>query len=383
VNWTKTDEDAASTRYQWYARTRGEEDFERLSDEVAGVLSAIVASADRTRALALAQQVRSTLADWPRTHYGYRQQDVREILGVLDEAIASLRAETGPNAFELALVASAPDIRVSPLAATPSKREQIHQVWQLASVSDRATERVALLQTVLVMLDDAGAALTPRESSGLRRLANARIRRDQRVDAQYASLTRRVMSDARRAAQRANIAEVEKIANRLTRDDARLGSARPELIQALRVSVQGELETARRLRLLQDRWAIRQRVYNQYRQVVGTELLLLVKAEPALEAIRRLDGPPPDTLADLQRQLRGGAERLTRLLPPEELRSVHELLTSAWRFAENAVSGRYGAARGADVSAAWQASSSAAGSLLLLSRARQELREFIEPPTIP
>jgi hypothetical protein len=382
VNWARTDEDSASTRYQWYAKTRAEEDFERLSDEVASVLGAIVASADRTRALELAQQVRSTLADWPRTHYGYRQQDVREILGVLDEAIASLRAETAPNAFDLALVAAAPDIRVTPLAATPSKREQIHQVWQLAAVSDRAPERVALLQTVLALLEDVGPALTTREVSGLRRLANARIQREERIDAQYAALARRVLSDAQRAAQRANIAEVEKIANRIARDDARLGSSRPEIVQALRMSVQGELETARRLRLLQDRWAIRQRVYNQYRQVVGTELLLLVKAEPALEAIRRLDGPPPDTLADLLRQLRGGADRLARLAPPDELRGVHELLTSAWRFAENAVSGRYDAARGANVSAAWQASSSAAGSLLLLSRARQELREFIEPPTL-
>jgi hypothetical protein len=271
---------------------------------------------------------------------------------------------------------------VSPLATIPSKREQIHQVWRLAAVTDRAAERVALLQTVLALLGEAPDAVTPHESSGLRRLASLRIRREQRVDADYAALARRVLSDAQRAAARANVAEVQEAVNRITRDDNRLGKSRPEVVQALRVSVQAQLESARRLRLLQDRWAIRQRVYTQYRQVVGAELILLAKAEPALEAIRRLDGPAPDALASLQRQLRGGADRLSRVAPPEELRSIHELLTSAWRFAENAVSGRYDAARGANVSAAWQASSSAAGSLLLLGRARQELREFIEPPTL-
>jgi len=46
------------------------------------------------------------------------------------------------------------------------------------------------------------------------------------------------------------------------------------------------------------------------------------------------------------------------------------------------VSGRYEAARAANVTGAWEASSSAAGALLLLSRAQQELRTLLEPPTI-
>jgi len=38
--------------------------------------------------------------------------------------------------------------------------------------------------------------------------------------------------------------------------------------------------------------------------------------------------------------------------------------------------------RSADVNAAWGASSSAAGALMLLSRAQQELRILLEPPQL-
>ena len=73
---------------------------------------------------------------------------------------------------------------------------------------------------------------------------------------------------------------------------------------------------------------------------------------------------------------------MVRIQPPADLRTMHELLLGAWRFAETAVSGRYEAARSANVVAAWEASSSAAGALLLLSRAQQELKTLLEPPRL-
>jgi hypothetical protein len=111
-------------------------------------------------------------------------------------------------------------------------------------------------------------------------------------------------------------------------------------------------------------------------------LLQLVKAQPALEAIRRLDGPPPEVLTGIQSRLRGGAARLERVSPPMDLRPMHELLLGAWRFADAAVNRRYDAARSGKVTEAWEASSSAAGALLMLSRAQSELKALLEPPTL-
>jgi hypothetical protein len=382
IDWARTDAHATSTRYQWYARTRAELDFERLSDEVAAVLNAIVVSRDRTRALELAEQARSTLADWPRAHYGYRQQDVREILAVLDEAIADLRAVSGERAFNLALVAPAPEIALEPLAVTPSLQEQIEQAWRVALLTDRPAERVALLRAVIALVNEGGSAFPAREAARVRRLAGARIRHEERIDQKYTELGREAIAVATQAAAAARVADVQQVVDRIPREDARLGGLRPEIVLALRTSVQRQLEAARRLRLLRDQWAIRRGLFDDYQRVVGAQLLQLVKSQPALEAIRRLDGPAPDVLVELRDRLRGGTDRLGRIQPPADLRALHDLLVGAWRFAESAVNGRYDAARGADVSVAWQASSSAAGSLLLLARAQQEVRTFLDPPTL-
>jgi hypothetical protein len=191
------------------------------------------------------------------------------------------------------------------------------------------------------------------------------------------------MAEARRHAAGARIGEVQRVLDRIPRDDARLGRKRPDVVEALRLSVQSQVDAARHLRLLRDRWAIRRSLYAEYQRSVGGQLLQLVKAQPALEAIRRLDGPPPDVLLTLQSRLQGGAEQMERMRPPVDLRAVHDLLLGAWRFAENAVQGRYEAARTGSVPGAWEASSSAAGALLLLSRAQQELRALLEPPRLP
>jgi hypothetical protein len=108
VDWTRTDAYAESARYQQYATTRGDEDFQLLSNEIARVLNDIALSTDRDRALVLAEQARRTLATWPRTHYGYRQDEVREIIGLLDESIARLKGTRNAAEFQLALVASTP-----------------------------------------------------------------------------------------------------------------------------------------------------------------------------------------------------------------------------------------------------------------------------------
>jgi hypothetical protein len=382
VDWTRTDAHATSTRYQWYARTRGEQDFERLSDEVASVLNRVLQTRDRTRALAIAEQARATLALWPRQHFGYRQRDVREILAVLDEAIAGLRAAAGLGSFALALVAPAPDFAVEALAAMPSVREQVDQALRVAALTDQPAERLALLQATLVLLNTEGSVIPAADVSTLRRTVQTRIREEQTIDSRYGDLARRVMAEARRHAARARIGDVQRVLDRIPREDARLGRQRPDVVQALRMSVQAQVDAARHLRLLRDRWAIRRSLYNEYQRSVGGQLLQLVKAQPALEAIRRLDGPPPDVLLTLQSQLQGGAERLERVQPPSDLRAVHDLLLGSWRFAETALGRRYEAARAGNVSGAWEASSSAAGALLLLSRAQQELRTLLEPPVL-
>jgi hypothetical protein len=383
VDWTRTDRHAASARYQQYAATRGEQDFQRLNDEVAAALNGILHTKDRGRALEIAERAWTTLAAWPREHYGYRQHDVQEVLAVLDEAISGLRGGPVDGSFNLTLVAMVPEPAFEPLATMPTVRQQIDDVLRVAALTDRTVERLALLQSAVVLLNEAASYLPPSEASTLRRRVDAQIRLENAIDAKYTQLAQRFVTQATRAAAQARIGDVEQVLTRIRREDSRLGGRRPEVVQALVATVQGQLEAARHLRLLRDQWALRRSAYRGYQRAVGTQLLQLVKAQPALESIRRLEGPSPSSLVTLRARLVGGAERLSRMQVPDDFRPVHDLLVGSWSFAENALNGRYDAIQSADVATAWEASSAAAGSLMMLTRLQQEIRALLEPPRLP
>jgi hypothetical protein len=379
VDWPRTEKYSASARFQRYAETRGEEDFRILSNEVAVALNDIALSANRQQALTLAEGVRRMVADWPRSHFGYRQNEVREILSVLDQAISSLRAAAGATSFELSLVAMAEAPELEPVASMPTPRQQLDEIFYVASKS-RGSEKVALLQTGLAVISESAAVLS--DASEMRRNAETQIRQELTTDRKYTALSQRVITQAKTYASRAGISDLERLASRIPKEDAKLGNQRPEMVDALTTAVQSQLFAARRLRLQRDQWLLRQSAYREYQRSVGSSLLLLVKNQNSLEAIRGLEGPPPDRLLALRQQLSGGAARLERLRTPDYLRSTHELLVGAWRFAENATRARYEAIEKANADAAWEASSAAAGALMMLGRAQAEIRALLEPPRL-
>jgi hypothetical protein len=379
VDWPRTDKYSASARFQRYAETRGEEDFRILSNEVAVALNDIALSQNRQQALALAETVRRTVADWPRMHYGYRQNDVREILSLLDQAISTQRAAAGATTFELSLVAMADAPEIEPLATMPNTRQQLDEIFYVAAKT-RGAEKVALLQSGLALLAESGGTIS--DASALKRTAEGQIRQEMATDRKYASLSQKVVTQAKTYAARAAINDIERLMTRIPKEDTKLGNQRPEMVQAMNTAVQSQLFAARRLRLQRDQWLLRQSAYREYQRSVGSSLLLLVKNQNSLEAIRTLEGPPPDRLLALRQQLSGGAARLERLRTPDYLRSTHELLVGAWRFAENATRARYEAIEKTNAAAAWEASSAAAGALMMLSRAQAEIRSLLEPPRL-
>ena len=382
VDWPRTTRYAESARFQHYADTQGEEDFAVLNNEVARVLNDIALSTDRTRALELALLARASLAEWPREHHGYRQDDVREIVSLIDESIASLRANNSAANFDLALVATAPSVALEPVLGMPTQREQLDQLLRLAAMAPTATDRVAMLQSALALVNETGAGLVGTELTTMRSSLEARIRIDFEVDKKYGKLAQQLTARASREAARARITGVERAMNRLEREDSKLGKRRPELIDSLRASIEASLSDARRLRLLRDQWALRQTIYRDYQRQVGSQLLSLVKSQPQLEAIRRLDGPPLGALQSLRGRLSGGAERLERLEVSEDLRPTHSMLVEAWRFAENAANGRAEAVSTGNVSRAWQASSAAAGALMFLSQVQGKIQDLLELPRL-
>ena len=379
VDWEKTERFAASARYQRYVATRAEADYQQVTEEVATVLSNIAQSTDRASALAAADRARRTLAEWPRTHYGYRQQDIQEIVRLLDSAISRLQGGPPITPFQIALV-NAPEMTLEPIAAMPSPREQLDQLLRLARITKDVSERFTLLQSALTLI--AAPGVTGSDASKMRRLIEDQLDQEIAINQRYGRVTKDLLAKATKAAGDAEIRDVEQVLDRIPKEDAKLGHQRPEIVQALTASVQLQLANARRLRLLRDQWKSRQAMFREYQRSVGMELVQLVKARSSLESIKRLEGPDLDRLDTLNRVLRGGAVRLDRLLVPEYLRDTHEMVIGAWRFAENAAAARLSAVTSGDISKAWEASSAAAGALMMLSRAQKEMRTLIEPPKL-
>jgi len=273
-------------------------------------------------------------------------------------------------------------VPLEPMLGMPTPREQLDQVLRLAAMAPNATDRVTLLQSALAMVNENGAGLRGTEMTAMRASLETRIRNDFAVDKRYAKLSEQLTKRAAHEAAQARIAGVEQAMSRLDREDAKLGRRRPEVVESLRASIEASLSDARRLRLLRDQWVLRQAIYRDYQRLVGSQLLSLVKAQPQLEAIRRLDGPPLSALRSMQGRLSGGAERLERLPVPEDLRATHSLLVGSWRFAETAAKGRSDAVSTGNVARAWEASSAAAGALMLLSQVQGSIRELLELPRL-
>ena len=75
-----------------------------------------------------------------------------------------------------------------------------------------------------------------------------------------------------------------------------------------------------------------------------------------------------------------GWREIKGIRPPVEAEAVHNLLVSAMQLAIRAASSRQLAIKSADMNTAWEASAAAAGALIMLERAMDDLRKLTTPP---
>jgi len=144
VDWVRTTTYAESARAKRYLDTRAETDYTSLTTDVAQALNDVANTTDPVKRLGIVERARKRLADWPPTHYNYKQSDVRQMLGMLDEVIADLRAASGAQRFDLKLVAiaDAPPA-IGPLLPPPGPQEIIAQTLSAASLTDSPAERTS------------------------------------------------------------------------------------------------------------------------------------------------------------------------------------------------------------------------------------------------
>jgi hypothetical protein len=381
VDWDRTDRYAMSARSGHYLETQAENDYTELSNQVTRALNEIGQTTDPARRLAIVQEARKSLADWPPSHYNYRDGDIRQLLTMLDQAIADLRASTGGGRFDLNLVAfSSPPPPVEPLLPAPTLREAIEQTLIAARLAGSSSERVWLMTAALDDLNRGETGLPADWVASTSAAARREIETERQIDRTYQSLTKRMMRLADERARAANVHGVERVIARIEQRDAALGRTRPDAVNALVAAVQAKLDAARQLRLARDRWALRAPELARYRVAIGRPLDMFALLRPALEDIKSLSGSSPFALERIDRLVAWIVRRASAISPPEELSGPHAVFVSAVYLARNAALIRREATLASSIERAWDASSAAAGALMLGARAQSDIQRQLRRP---
>ena len=381
VDWPRTEQYAESVRGAAYAATRGDIDFATFSSEVAKVLNDVAKVEDPASRLKTAERARQKLADWPAGHYGYRNAEVRDALGVLDEVIAQLRVAAGITSFDLSLSANAPLTEPPPPPLPPpTDAELVEQFVAAASIADSPVERIGLLRTVMRLIDRAIGMLPAEWATRMRRTAGGELDREQRLEQAYNDLRTRTLEEASRLATRGRAADLELLRDTVKEEDRRLGGQRAGDIAALLSTIDLQAATAIASRDARKQYDKRAPVFRKYRRSTNNAFKVFNAAAAALEQVRTMSGPPATTIAPLTRRLASASRGFQKVKAPDELAPAHAIIGNAWELAHNAFTMRVEAVSANNVDVAQRASSAAAGALMLYRRARADQLNAMEPP---
>jgi hypothetical protein len=397
VDWDRTEKYAMSARSSRYIETQAENDYTELSNQIAQTLNEVGQSTDTARRLELVEGARRTLLNWPFDHFHYREADIRQLVTMLDAAIADLQTQArapqgsqaarGSGQLSFNLVAfSTPPPALEPLMPSPTLRESIEQVLLAARLSESSTDRVLLYKSALeelklttVVVNDSMPAewvATTRAS------VTAAIAAEAQLDRNYRSLSQRLLRLADLRAREGDVRALERLIVRARANDDILGHARPDVVASLMSNIEAKLDAARRLQLARDKWAMRAPVFAEYRTAMQAPLAQFAELNTALEGIKSLAGTPPATLNFIDRTIARIAAAAAAIQPPTELVDAHALFISAVGLAQNAAAIRREATMSENLQRAWDASSAAAGALMLGTKARADLQKLMRRPQL-
>ena len=279
----------------------------------------------RASRLATAERARQKLADWPASHYGYRIDEVRDALDVLDEVIAQLRVAVGITRFDLSLSANAPLTEPPPPPLPPpTDAELVEQFVAAASVADSPVERISLLQTVMRLIDraigdDARRMGGPHAPQRQRR-ARPRAARPNR----HTTICGPARSKRRPSWRRAgDAADLERLREKVKEEDRRLGGQRPGDVAALLATIDLQASAAMPRARRGRTGTARAPCFRRYRRSTNGAFKVFNDAANALEQVRAMTGPPVIGIGPLTKRLAAASRSFQKVRAPEELASAH------------------------------------------------------------
>lgn len=385
VDWPRTEAYREALRRAQFEAAGGQRAYALFTEEVAATLRDVAVLPDPLERIRRLEAARVQLAQWPAAHHGYRADDVAQTLSVVDDLINGMRAATGQQSFSLALTAgrtppAATDAPV--LLPPPTLQDMISQALGLAPRVSDASERLLLLQSAESLLATVSGA-DRKWARTVRGQVRRQIKQETGVTAKYVRLRTWMLERTARLLVTADVRGLMQIREQVVARDARLGHQRPQDVAALLATLDSRLQTARRHRLLIERWTERRAVLEAYAATITPHLASTAALPRALEDVKALSGPEPALLAQAEAQLAGLRADALRHSVPEEARASQQIWLSAQQLASRALLARRAAIRSGDLQQAWEASAAAAGALLLLKQLRADVPALVRPPALP
>ena len=183
-----------------------------LTGQVAAALAAVAGTTDPAQRLAIVEKARRTLAEWPRTHFNYREAEIQPMLGMLDEIVAELRALTGGSPVRSRVRGAVGDAgapRAAPAAADAERYGRAGAGGRAAFgiVGGAAVAAVGRARRARTRCRSAAERLArPRRASPCGTTVGAEIE----TDRQYQLLTARILAAAKARANAADVRGVER-----------------------------------------------------------------------------------------------------------------------------------------------------------------------------
>jgi hypothetical protein len=376
VDLDRTMRYAEAMRAAHYAATRGEADYAAMTAEVQRALGQLTAIDDPARRLALAREARRRLLDWSRQNHSYRARDIATLAALFDDVIGELEVAAGTAEFALDFRAGVAVPTTEPLLPSPTRREAVALALAAARATDVVEERIAILTSAAVALDD-----DPGEAD-LRATVERELEAERTAGPEYAHLADHARKQSLNAMQSGDVAGVSAVRDAVVLRDRELGGRRPAEIRRLLDELDARLARAAAHRLALDHYALIRPTLLAYERRIRPVLSGLDGLEPILQAVA-------DMRSTAYEQLEGASSRIGRLSDlagrvsvPGDLADVHATLVSALHLAEQASARRRLAVATTSMTAAREASSAAAGAQLLAAQARASLVERLFPPKI-
>ena len=234
VDWDRTNRYADAVRHRRYAASQGEDDYLALSNQVARALSDMAFAPDAETKLRIGEEIRRQLMAWPADHFGYRAEDVRDMVAIVEESLTDVRADAGEQAFDLQ---PGGEHRAARRAADAGADARGVGEAGLARPRARPTRRTSgcrcSRRSSWCWRKRRAAAPEPWMRSAEQR-AKASLAFEARVDREYARTL--ASARARRPAPRRRAATSgpsSRCCHDVRRQDDRLGRQRPDTVAAL------------------------------------------------------------------------------------------------------------------------------------------------------